>query len=106
MKQFKLDSKRLLPQQYGLGLKEVWEIDNSLFENGLVMHTVNWPLDTKTYGGSFMYHMNENQIHIGFVVGLDYKNPYLNPYQEFQRFKTHPEVRKYLEKGRCIEYGA
>jgi electron-transferring-flavoprotein dehydrogenase len=70
------------------------------------MHTVNWPLGPKTYGGSFIYHLNPNQIHIGLVVGLDYKNPYLNPYEEFQRLKTHPEMRKYFEGGSCVEYGA
>ena len=96
-------------QIYGLGLKEVWEIDtekNKHFSSGLVQHTTYWPLDSKTYGGSFMYHMDKNIIHIGMVVGLDYKNPYLNPYEEFQRFKTHKDIRKYLEHGKCIEYGA
>jgi len=96
-------------QTYGLGIKEVWEIDpekNKNFKLGLVQHTVYWPLDSKTYGGSFMYHMDNNIIHIGMVIGLDYKNPYLNPYEEFQRFKTHKEIRKYLENGKCIEYGA
>jgi electron-transferring-flavoprotein dehydrogenase len=96
------------PQHYGIGLKEVWEVPDNHphFMPGLVQHTVAWPLDIKTYGGSFMYHMKPNIIHIGFVVGLDYTNPYLNPYEEFQKFKTHKEVRKYLEGGRCIEYGS
>lgn len=96
------------PQHYGIGLKEVWEVpdNHAHFEPGLVQHTVHWPLDTKTYGGSFMYHMKPNLIHIGFVVGLDYENPYLNPYEEFQQFKTHKEIRKYLEGGRCIQYGS
>ena len=70
------------------------------------MHTVNWPLKVDSYGGTFMYHVNPNQIHVGFVVGLDYKNPYLNPYEEFQRFKHHPEISKVLKGGKCIEYGA
>lgn len=83
IKKFKLDKNVAIPQHYGLGLKEVWEVDSDKFEPGLVLHSANWPLDSKTYGGSFLYHMNENQIHIGFVVGLGYKNPYLNPYQEF-----------------------
>lgn len=83
IKNFNLTKNTLIPQSYGLGLKEVWEVDNKHFEPGLIMHTVSWPLDIKTYGGSFLYHMNENQVHVGFVVGLDYKNPYLNPYQEF-----------------------
>lgn len=96
-------------QHYGLGLKEVWEVDlekNKDFKPGLVQHTVLWPLDSKTYSGSFMYHMKPNLIQIGYVVGLDYKNPYINPYEEFQKFKTHKEVKKYLENARCIEYGA
>lgn len=96
------------PQHYGIGLKEVWEVDpkHPLFKSGLVQHSVLWPLDHKTYGGSFMYHMEPNIIHIGFVVGLDYENPYINPYEEFQKFKTHKEIRKYLEGGRCIQYGS
>jgi electron-transferring-flavoprotein dehydrogenase len=96
------------PQHYGIGLKEVWEVPEGHphFLPGLVQHTVNWPLDTKTYGGSFMYHMKPNLIHIGFVVGLDYPNPYLNPYEEFQRFKLHKEIRKFLEGARCIQYGS
>ncbi len=103
--QFKLSSH---PQHFGIGLKEVWEVNEKHphFKPGLVQHTVYWPLDTKTYGGSFMYHMKPNLIHIGFVVGLDYQNPFLNPYEEFQRFKTHKEIRKFLEEGRCIQYGS
>jgi len=96
------------PQHYGIGLKEVWEVpeNHPHFFPGLVQHTVAWPLDIKTYGGSFMYHMKPNIIHLGFVVGLDYANPHLNPYEEFQKFKTHKDVRKYLEGARCIEYGS
>jgi electron-transferring-flavoprotein dehydrogenase len=94
------------PQTYGLGVKEIWEIDPAKHSEGLVVHTIGWPMDKKTYGGSWMYHMEDNQISIGFVVGLDYQNPYLSPFEEMQRFKTHPEVRKYLEGGRRIAYGA
>lgn len=94
------------PQTYGLGIKEIWEIDPAKHQEGLVVHTIGWPLDTKTYGGSWMYHMEDNQVSIGFVVGLDYQNPYLSPFMEMQRFKTHPEVRKYLEGGRRVAYGA
>ena len=95
-------------QHYGLGLKEIWQVpeSNTLWKKGYVQHTVNWPVSSDVYAGSFMYHMGENRIHLGYVVGLDYKNPYLNPYEEFQRLKTHPEISKYLEGGNCIEYGA
>jgi len=96
------------PQLYGIGLKEVWEVDEShrLFQPGLVQHTVGWPVDSETYAGSFLYHMKPNFIHVGLVVGLNYKNPYLNPYEEFQQFKTHPQIRKFLEGGQCVSYGA
>ena len=94
------------PQTYGIGIKEMWEIDPALHKPGLVVHTVGWPMDSETYGGSFMYHLENNQVAIGFVIGLDYKNPYLDPFMEFQRFKQHPAIRKYLEKGRRTCYGA
>jgi len=94
------------PQHYGLGVKEVWEIQPENHEAGTVTHTIGWPLDHGTYGGSFIYHMKPNLLHIGMVVGLDYSNPYLSPYQEFQRFKQHPRVRALLEGGTCISYGA
>jgi electron-transferring-flavoprotein dehydrogenase len=97
------------PQSYGIGLKEVWEVDlekNKEFIPGLVQHSVGWPLDYKTYGGSFVYHMKPNLIHVGFVVGLDYENPYINPYEEFQRFKTHKDIAKYFKDARCIAYGS
>ncbi|CAD7964749.1 unnamed protein product [Amoebophrya sp. A25] len=97
------------PQHYGFGIKEVWEVDpetNEHFSPGFISHSVGWPLDQSTYGGSFMYHMKPNLIHIGFVVGLDYKNPHLSPYQELQRFKHHPRISKYLEGGTCVSYGA
>ena len=94
------------PQTYGIGLKELWEIDPAKHQPGLIVHTTGWPMDSKTYGGSFLYHLEDNQVAIGFVVGLDYANPYLSPFDEFQRFKTHPEIRTYLEGGRRISYGA
>lgn len=95
-------------QHYGIGIKEVWEVpeNHPNFKAGLVQHSINWPLDPKTYGGSFMYHQKPNLIHIGFVVALNYENPYLNPYEEFQKFKTHKDIKKYLEGGRCIGYGS
>jgi electron-transferring-flavoprotein dehydrogenase len=94
------------PQTYGIGIKELWEIDPALHKPGLVIHTAGWPLDNSTYGGSFMYHLENNQVAVGFVVGLSYQNPYLSPYEEFQRYKTHPEIRKFLEGGKRISYGA
>lgn len=94
------------PQTYGLGLKELWEIPNEYHQEGLVTHSIGWPLDNKTYGGSFIYHFAKNKIAIGFVVGLDYQNPYLNPYEEFQRFKMHSAIRPLLEKSKRIAYGA
>lgn len=96
------------PQTYGIGLKEVWEISPENHKPGLVEHTIGWPLDKNTYGGSFLYHLNEDSplIAIGFVIGLDYSNPWLSPYQEFQKYKTHPSIRKTLEGGTRIAYGA
>lgn len=94
------------PQTYGLGLKEIWEIPEESHRAGSVLHSIGWPLDFKTYGGAFAYHWGKNLLSVGFVVGLDYHNPYLNPYEEFQRFKTHPVIRSLLEKGRRIAYGA
>lgn len=94
------------PQTYGIGLKEIWEVDPARHQKGLVMHTIGWPLDYKTYGGSFIYHMDNNQVAYGFVIGLDYENPYLNPYMEFQRFKHHPKIQPLFEGGRRIAYGA
>jgi electron-transferring-flavoprotein dehydrogenase len=93
-------------QTYGLGLKELWEVPSEVHEQGSITHTIGWPLDNKTYGGSFMYHLENNQVAIGFVVGLDYENPYISPYEEFQRFKTHPKIRPILENGKRISYGA
>ncbi|QOY92923.1 electron transfer flavoprotein-ubiquinone oxidoreductase [Massilia sp. UMI-21] len=94
------------PQTYGIGIKELWEIDPALHKPGLVIHTAGWPLDKDTYGGSFLYHLENNQVAVGFVVGLAYQNPYLSPYEEFQRYKTHPEIRKFFEGGKRISYGA
>ncbi|WP_168788221.1 electron transfer flavoprotein-ubiquinone oxidoreductase [Paraburkholderia aromaticivorans] len=94
------------PQVYGIGIKELWEIDPSKHKLGLVIHTAGWPLDTQTYGGSFLYHIDNNQVMVGFVVGLGYSNPYLSPFEEFQRYKTHPEIRKFLEGGQRLSYGA
>jgi electron-transferring-flavoprotein dehydrogenase len=94
------------PQTYGLGVKELWEIDPAKHQEGLCVHTTGWPMDSKTYGGSWMYHAGDNMVSIGFVTGLDYANPYLSPFEEMQRFKTHPDVRQYLEGGRRVAYGA
>jgi electron-transferring-flavoprotein dehydrogenase len=94
------------PQTYGLGIKELWEVEPAKHRPGLVVHTVGWPLDARTYGGSFLYHLENNQVAVGFVVGLDYDNPYLSPFEEFQRFKTHPAIRPTFEGGRRIAYGA
>jgi len=94
------------PQTYGIGMKELWEIPAENHKEGEVYHSVGWPLDAGTYGGSFLYHGENNTISIGFVIGLDYENTYLNPYEEFQKFKTHPTIRKQLEGGKRISYGA
>ncbi|MBC8006562.1 MAG: electron transfer flavoprotein-ubiquinone oxidoreductase, partial [Prolixibacteraceae bacterium] len=102
---YKLDEGRD-PQVYGIGLKELWQIPAEKHQSGLVIHTAGWPLDTTTYGGSFLYHMEDNLVSIGFVVGLGYSNPYLNPYEEFQRYKTHPAVRPFLVGGKRVSYGA
>ncbi|MBX3513389.1 MAG: electron transfer flavoprotein-ubiquinone oxidoreductase [Xanthobacteraceae bacterium] len=94
------------PQTYGIGIKELWEVDSPLFQPGTVMHTIGWPLDSGTYGGSFLYHLDQNKIAVGFVIGLDYSNPYLSPFDEFQRFKSHPKIRPMFQGGRRIGYGA
>mmetsp|Transcript_6421 Transcript_6421/g.12821 ORF Transcript_6421/g.12821 Transcript_6421/m.12821 type:complete len:588 (+) Transcript_6421:32-1795(+) len=93
-------------QTYGLGVKEVWRVDPSKYEPGSVLHTVGWPLDWKTYGGSFVYHMSDSRVSIGMVVGLDYPNPYLSPYQEFQKLKTHRMIQELLDGGEVLQYGA
>ncbi len=102
------------PQSYGIGIKELWEIDPKRHQPGLALHSAGWPLDEATYGGSFLYHMADNKVVVGFVVGLDYQNPWLSPFEEFQRFKTHPNIRWYFEgdaakgiqPGKRISYGA
>jgi electron-transferring-flavoprotein dehydrogenase len=94
------------PQVYALGLKELWELAPEQHQPGLVLHTAGWPLDRRTYGGSFFYHWRDRMAAVGFVVGLGYTNPYLSPYEEFQRYKTHPAIRPFLEGGRRIAYGA
>jgi electron-transferring-flavoprotein dehydrogenase len=94
------------PQVYGLGIKELWEIPAEKHRKGLVVHTAGWPLDSGTYGGGFLYHLEDNLVSVGLVVGLSYSNPYLSPFEEFQRFKTHPHIREFLEGGKRIAYGA
>lgn len=102
---FKLDEGRD-PQAYGIGIKELWQIDPEKHEPGLVVHAAGWPLDADTYGGAFLYHAEGGKVSIGYVVGLDYRNPYLSPFEEFQRFKTHPDIRRHLEGGKRVGYGA
>lgn len=94
------------PQTYGIGIKELWEVDPAQSKPGTVMHTIGWPIDHKTYGGTFLYHLDDNKVAVGMVVGLDYQNPYLSPFEEFQRYKTHPQIRPIFEGGRRIAYGA
>ncbi len=94
------------PQVYGIGLKELWEVTPEKHLPGLVVHTAGWPLDAHTYGGSFLYHLENRQVALGFVVGLGYANPYLSPFEEMQRYKTHPAIRGFLEGGKRIAYGA
>ncbi|WP_338415755.1 electron transfer flavoprotein-ubiquinone oxidoreductase [uncultured Sphaerotilus sp.] len=102
---FKLDEGKD-PQSYGLGIKELWEIDPAKHQPGLVIHTAGWPMNTDTYGGGFLYHLEDNKVTLGFVTGLDYKNPWLSPFEEMQRWKTHPSIRQYLEGGKRLGYGA
>jgi electron-transferring-flavoprotein dehydrogenase len=94
------------PQTYAIGIKELWELAPERHRPGLVLHTIGWPLDRATYGGSFLYHLEGGQAAVGFVIGLDYQSPYLNPFEEFQRFKTHPAIRPFLAGGRRVAYGA
>lgn len=94
------------PQTYGIGIKELWEIEPEKHSEGSTLHTIGWPLKSDTYGGSFLYHIADNQVAVGFVVGLDYKNPHLSPFDEFQRFKTHPAIRGTFEGAKRISYGA
>ncbi len=94
------------PQKFGIGIKELWEIDPAKHKPGLVIHSQGWPLDKSTGGGSFMYHLENNQVAVGFVLHLNYENPYISPFDEFQRFKTHPKVRPYFEGGKRLVYGS
>ncbi len=105
IEKFKLDAGRD-PQSYALGVKELWEIDPAKHQPGLVVHTAGWPMDPMTYGGGFMYHLEGNLVTLGLVVGLDYTNPWLSPFEEMQRWKTHPRIKDFLEGGKRIGYGA
>jgi electron-transferring-flavoprotein dehydrogenase len=105
IERYQLDAGRD-PQSYGIGIKEMWEVDPSQSQPGLVVHTAGWPLDSDTYGGSFLYHLSNNIVVVGLVVGLDYANPWLSPFEEFQRYKTHPAIRPTFEGGKRIAYGA
>ena len=102
---FKLDEGRD-PQTYALGIKELWEIEPAKTRPGHVVHSLGWPMDSKTYGGGFLYHLGGNQVTLGFITGLEYSNPWLSPFEEMQRWKTHPSIRHYLEGGKRIGYGA
>ena len=105
IRKFNLDSDSE-PQTYALGVKEIWEVEPEKHKQGSTLHTIGWPLKSDTYGGSFLYHADNNQVYVGFVVGLDYANPYLSPFEEFQRFKNHPHIRPLFEGGKRIAYGA
>ncbi len=105
IEKFKLDAGKD-PQAYAIGVKELWEIDPERHQPGLVVHTAGWPMDSKTYGGGFLYHLEDNKVTLGLVVGLDYANPWLNPFEEMQRWKTHPSIKDFLEGGKRIGYGA
>ena len=102
---YKLDEGKD-PQSYAIGIKELWEIPAEQAKPGLVVHTAGWPMDSETYGGGFLYHLEGNRVTLGFVTGLDYKNPWLSPFEEMQRWKTHPAIRKHIEGGKRIGYGA
>lgn len=102
---FKLDANSD-PQSYAIGIKELWEVSPEQAKPGLVVHTAGWPMDGETYGGGFLYHLEGNKVTLGYVVGLDYKNPWLSPFEEMQRWKTHPSIRKHIEGGKRIGYGA
>ena len=105
IRHFELD-KDSEPQKYGIGIKELWEVDPSKHKPGTVRHALGWPLDNETGGGAFLYHLEDNQVAVGYVVHLNYKNPYIYPFEEFQRFKTHPAIRDTFEGGKRISYGA
>jgi electron-transferring-flavoprotein dehydrogenase len=105
IKRFRLDAGKS-PQTYGLGFKELWQLPPGRVEPGLIQHTVGWPLDTATYGGSFVYHLDQDRLYVGFVVGLDYVDPRLQPFEAFQQFKNHPEMKRLFEGGEVLAYGA
>ncbi len=105
LSKFSLD-KDSDPQSYAIGIKELWEVEHNKSKPGLVVHTAGWPLESDTYGGSFLYHLGDNKVAVGLVVGLAYKNPYLSPFEEFQRYKLHPKIRETFEGGKRIAYGA
>ncbi|EJY7224710.1 electron transfer flavoprotein-ubiquinone oxidoreductase [Salmonella enterica] len=105
IKKFHLDTGKA-PQSFSIGIKELWEVPSDQSHPGLVIHTTGWPLDKESFGGGFLYHLNDNKIALGLVVGLDYSNPWLSPFQEMQRLKTHPSIRKYIDRGKRIGYGA
>ena len=102
---YKLDAGKD-PQSYAIGIKELWEIDPAKAKPGLVVHTAGWPMDKETFGGGFLYHLEDNKVTLGFVIGLDYKNPWLSPFEEMQRWKTHPSIRSHIEGGKRLSYGA
>ena len=102
---YKLDAGKD-PQTYALGIKELWEIDPAKAKPGQVVHSLGWPMDSKTYGGGFLYHLEGNKVTLGYITGLEYSNPWLSPFEEMQRWKTHPAIRRYLEGGKRISYGA
>jgi electron-transferring-flavoprotein dehydrogenase len=102
---FKLDAGKD-PQSYAIGIKEMWEVSPEQAKPGLVIHAAGWPLKSDTYGGGFLYHMEDNKVVLGFIVGLNYENPWLSPFEELQRWKTHPSIRKHIEGGKRISYGA
>jgi electron-transferring-flavoprotein dehydrogenase len=105
IERFRLDAGKS-PQTYGLGFKELWQLPEGRVEPGLIQHTVGWPMDTRTYGGSFMYHLDENRLYVGFVVGLDYEDPRFEPFEAFQQYKNHPSLRPLFEGGEILAYGA
>lgn len=102
---FSLDEGKS-PQHYGIGFKEIWDIDPELHQEGLVVHTAGWPLDTKTGGGGYLYHAENNQVFVGMIIDLNYSNPHLSPFEEFQRYKHHPTISQYLKGGKRVSYGA
>ena len=106
MEQFKLRGDDVSPQTYGIGIKEIWQVAPEKHDLGYVEHSVGWPMDMQTYGGSFIYHLDDNQVAVGYIVGLDYTNPFLDPFKEFQRFKNHPRIRPLFEGGKRLVYGA